>query len=97
MCGGGDLDIGLGIIEWNINCLLAVSWMVRKLVGCFFGCLVCQVGWIIQLGWLAGWFVRQTGCFNQMLPMAAAATSGSPSSFNSQSTSPSLSLNLCQR
>ena len=50
--GGGDLDIGLGIIEWNINCLLAVSWMdgwwARRLVGCF----------------LVAWFVRLAGSSN---------------------------------
>ena len=44
--------------------------------------------WMLDAGC---WFVRQTGCFNQILPMAAAATQGSPSSFNSESASSSLS------
>ena len=49
-----------------------------------------MVVWLVvqlaPVGQMVGWFVRQTGCFNQILPMAAAATPGSPSSFNSEST-----------
>ena len=75
----------------SIDCWLFLGWSVGgqgSWLAVFLVAWIIQLGWLAGcfVGWLAGWFVRQTGCFNQMLPMAAAATSGSPSSFNSEST-----------